>query len=304
MRLLTEAYPDLDDPRGDGDIAGQTRAAQRALVGVHFIPRAPDVEPDGEVIPGTTLVAPAEPTLWVGEIPSHERYLQVEARAKALGLPLLNSGPQHLLCTEFDLWYPALEDLTAKSAVVRSVEEVDAAVATLGLPLFVKGAVQSRKFSGFKACVGETVEEVRTIVGKLLSMRRFSRDRAVLRQLLPLRRTGREIEKFPLSREFRLFLFDAEVVGEGYYWAYEDPFGPLEPLLREQLHGLAKEAARRLSVPYLAVDIAQQEDLTFVLIEVGDPQFSGLSHIPPGTLWSSLSAAVAQRQLQLQLQLR
>jgi hypothetical protein len=48
------------------------------------------------------------------------------------------------------------------------------------------------------------------------------------------------------------------------------------------------EAARRLGVPYLTVDIGQVENGQWIVIEVGDAQFAGLSQVSPLKLWSRL----------------
>jgi precorrin-6B methylase 1 len=52
---------------------------------------------------------------------------------------------------------------------------------------------------------------------------------------------------------------------------------------------VASAAARRLRARLVSVDIGQLEDGDWVVIEVGDPQFSGLSFIRPRTLWEALA---------------
>ena len=76
-------------------------------------------------------------------------------------------------------------------------------------------------------------------------------------------------------------------VGEG-----EDELAALDPSEREQVSGLALEAFRRLDVPYLTVDIGQTRQGNWIVIEVGDGQFSGLSQIPVHQLWARLTEAV------------
>jgi len=41
-------------------------------------------------------------------------------------------------------------------------------------------------------------------------------------------------------------------------------------------------------VPYLVVDVGQKEDLDWIVIETGDPQFSGIVQIPHFKFWSRL----------------
>ena len=52
---------------------------------------------------------------------------------------------------------------------------------------------------------------------------------------------------------------------------------------------LSATAAARFTTPLVALDIGQLEDLSWRVIETGDPQFSGLSFIDPRALWSALA---------------
>ena len=52
---------------------------------------------------------------------------------------------------------------------------------------------------------------------------------------------------------------------------------------------LAGKAARRMDVPFLAVDIGQLEDGRWIVIETGDAQFSSVSQIPLLPLWHKIS---------------
>jgi hypothetical protein len=281
MHVLTEADPELDPDISSGDTVGCTRAALALGLPVHFLPAATSLGPEDDVLGALAPVEQPGPAVWLGYIPTPERYAQVYEAARERGLHLLNDPEAHLRALEFPRAWPHLRGLTPESRVIDSPEQVDEALAALGLPVFIKGTVLSRKSYGWKACVAETPGEARTLVEKLLRTTRFSREHVVLRRFVPLRRTGESLEGFPCAREYRLFLLRGEVVAEGYYWPFGDPFGPLTAEELEQVRGLAREAARRLSVPLLAVDVAQAEDGSWLIIEVGDPQFAGLSHISP-----------------------
>ena len=79
----------------------------------------------------------------------------------------------------------------------------------------------------------------------------------------------------------------------GYYWdEHADPF-PLSSADAAAIDALAQEAARRVGAPFIAVDVAQRADGVWIVIEVGDAQFSGLSHVPVLELWAALLSALA-----------
>jgi hypothetical protein len=295
MIVFSEASADLDPDKSDGDINGATRVAVELGGPVYFLSRAGAVEAEDEEDPLAHVPAqPREqPAVWIGHIPTPERYARVYAQALARGIRLINSPDAHRRALEFDGAYPRLAGLTPRSVVVDDVQAVKGAVETLGLPVFIKGSVLSRKAYGWKACVAETREEAEALVGRLLRITSLSRGRAVLRELVHLRRTEQVLEGFPTAREYRLFLLRGEVVGSGYYWPFADPFGPLGGEDEAAVHALAREAARRMEVPYLSVDVGQREDGGWTVIEVGDPQFAGVGHISVASLYRNLRAALA-----------
>lgn len=293
MFILSEASPDLDPDKSDGDINGATKVAQGLGLPIHFLRLASEYEPDEDPLAGVPTLPREQAGVWIGRIPTPEWYAHVHARALARGIRLVNAPEEHLRTLEFDHAYPRLAGLTPRSVVVDDVRQVAAAIEALGLPLFIKGTLLSRKFYGWKACVADTREEAEALVGRLLRVSQLSRGRAVLRELVPLRRTEQVLEGFPTSREYRLFLLRGEVVGQGYYWPFADPFGDLTGEDEAAVLALAREAARRLEVPYVSVDVGQLQDGRWIVIESGDPQFSGVGHIPMSTLYRNLRAALA-----------
>jgi len=226
--------------------------------------------------------------IWVGFIPSPERYAAVYEAARARNLYLPNSLEQHLEAQEFDRTYLRLGALTPESRVIRSIDEAEATAVALGLPVFVKGAVQSRKAKGVHACVAGTAEELVALTQALLELDNQSRGRVIVRRLLRLRHGRVAAGDFPLGREFRVFVLHGEIAGCGYYWEGEDSLSVMTVEERRVVLELALEAARRLETPYVAVDIGQEEGGWWWVIETGDAQFSGLSQIPPLALWKRL----------------
>ena len=185
----------------------------------------------------------------------------------------------------------ALRELTPHSVVITQVEECAQAVEQLGLPVFVKGAIQSRKAQGWKACVAETRAELETLCAQLLELKNRSRGRVVVRQLAKLRASRISAQGFPFGREYRVFLYKGRVIGWGYYWEGDDPLKSLSRDEETLVLRLAREAARRVGTPFLAVDIGQKEDGAWIVIETGDAQFSGVSQTPLLALWNAIRAA-------------
>lgn len=208
--------------------------------------------------------------------------------ARAQGIRLLNSPAQHRRALESDRALLALGDPTPATVAVASSAQCRAAAARLSFPLFVKGVVKSNKEAGWAACVATSLPELELLVNQTLARAAMTRGRVLLRQLVPLRHVVGALGDFPISREYRVFLAHEQVLASGFYWEeYEDTWR-LSTTDEHALLGLEQEAARRLRVPFLIVDVAQAESGAWLVIEVGDAQFAGLSQVPPLRLWSGL----------------
>jgi hypothetical protein len=235
------------------------------------------------------------PAVWIGFVPSPERYRDVYEAARSRNLVLLNDPDEYRLTSELDRFYPRLDDLTFRTVPVTDVSECEQAAATLGFPVFVKGAVRSARTRGWKACVAENVDELRALVTDLLAMENRSRGRVVVRQLARLRHARVTEHGFPLGREYRVLLHRAEVLGHGYYWEGDDPLMALSADEERSVLDLAREGARRVGAPFMTVDVGQLEDGAWKIVETGDPQFAGWSHAPRVEVFSNLRRALEGR---------
>jgi hypothetical protein len=88
---------------------------------------------------------------------------------------------------EFDRFYPLLGELTPNCRSVTLPEQVASAAHELGFPLFVKGAVESNKEEGWRACVAENMRELTVITDDLFRREQRSCGRVILRTLARLR---------------------------------------------------------------------------------------------------------------------
>lgn len=289
MIILSEASDQLVRSASSIDLQKMTEAAKIQGFKVYYIPQDFNI---CETAHNALYHVPkqTQPTLgiWIGYIPQPEHYAAVYQAALDKNIHLLNTPKQHLIAQEFDQAYPKLLGLTPRSFVLTDVAQCPEVVAMIGLPLFVKGTVQSRKAKGWKACVAYTLEELQALTQQLLSLEARSRGRVIVRQLIKLRYSRTSAQEFPLGREYRVFVYGQTVLGWGYYWEGDDPLKALTADEQQIVLQLALTTAARLEVPYLAVDIGQQEDGQWIVIEVGDAQFSGVSQIPVLQLWHAI----------------
>ncbi len=244
----------------------------------------------------------AEPTraLWSGYVPSQAHYEAVYRHLQQKNIYLPNPPEAHQEIMELDRSLRCLGELTAESVVIEresatseQAPTFEDVVARLGLPLFLKGAVFSQKDEGWGGCVATTLAELREKVERFPT--RLSRGRVIARKLLPLKKNGETLGGFPIAREFRFFLWRGEILAYGFYWAFGDTaFITLSPEEEKQVLALVQEAARRFQAAYLKLDVGQTEDGVWWVIESGDPQFAGLSHIPMETLIERLTLSMRE----------
>ncbi len=102
--------------------------------------------------------------------------------------------------------------------------------------------------------------------------------------------------RIPVSFEFRTFWWrpggegDPRCVGFGPYWWEASPYPPTEAERASAL-ALAGEAARRVLVPFLVVDVAMTAEGRWIVIECNDGQESGYNGVQRLLLWQRIVEA-------------
>ena len=213
----------------------------------------------------------------------------LDRAAIAGGFELFNSAAASREAMEFSRWYPKLSALTPRSVVLETPADCAAAARELGFPLFIKGNVKSDKELGWEHCIADAREDLERALAEA-KRRPIARGGVVVaRRLATLRVSGQNAHGFPRSREYRVFCHRGQVIGEGYYWGGPDPFGPLSGEDLIEVRALALSAARRLTAGLLCIDVAELTGGGWTVIEVGDPQFSGITQIPAVSFFGHLS---------------
>lgn len=291
MIVLSQADPAaLREGSSDDTIASTFAAREEGLSIAHLPLGFGEAELPSILAP---LSGPDVAVL-VAHIMPLDRYRALHAALADRGVRLINSPEKRRAVFELDQALPLLGELTAETIAVHGEDEVDAAIDRLGLPVFVKGAVLSFKSKGKAHCRAESRAQARALVRALLEDSYVSRGCALIRRWLPLRSFEVDATDMPLGREHRVFLYRGDVMGHGWYWPFFHDMARLDDSEREAMLSVARAAAARVPAPYVSVDVGQLEDGRWVIIETGDPQFSGLSFIEPRALWRRLAASVGR----------
>jgi ATP-grasp domain, R2K clade family 3 len=203
------------------------------------------------------------------------------------GLRLINDPDQQARATRLPTWYPLLEDLTAKSIVFTGRPDPRVITEALGWPIFMKGVRQTSRHRRALSIIQDADQLERALDD-------YARDDILSWQDVVCRRFEqlRPVEdpdptRIPSSFEFRSFWWRSRLVGFGRYWWSGVAYDP-SPAERRAALELATEAARRIDVPFLVIDVAQRSDGRWLVIECNDGQESGHAGVSPLSMWHQI----------------
>lgn len=229
----------------------------------------------------------------IGRFGAVTNYPELSKQLAEEGISLIHSPEQNLLASELPRWYPLLEDLTPKSLWFQEPPEISWLEQTIGLPLFLKGSRQTSRHRAALSIIrtpedyGQAIEVYRTnpiLKWQDLVCREFVRLRSV---------PGEVTEKIPASFEFRTFWWRGRCIGAGQYWSTIYNWNRQEEVAALSI---AQEAALRLNLPFVVIDVAQTMTGEWIAIECNDAQESGYAAISPFALWQNLIREEQQYQ--------
>jgi ATP-grasp domain, R2K clade family 3 len=142
-------------------------------------------------------------------------------------------------------------------------------------PVIVKDYVKSRKHEWLDACYIPSASDkdaVARVVSKFIERQGDDlQGGLVFREFVELEPLGIHSKSdMPLTREYRIFVFDKEPLHWVPYWEEGDYGEEIPPL--EQFREIAEQVKSR----FFTMDIAKQVDGKWIIIELGDGQVAGL----------------------------
>jgi ATP-grasp domain, R2K clade family 3 len=219
----------------------------------------------------------------VGRMGAADDYVARYEALREENIQLIHTPAEYERTSRLPAWYPLLEDLTPRSLWFDRPPSATDVEATFGWPVFVKGERQTSRHRRSLAILDdrEKFERAMTAWGAdpLLQWQQV-----VCREFVSLRLVGEQSNlTLPRSFEFRTFWWHSECVGFGPYWV-DEPY----QATADERHGaldIAGEAARRINVTFLVVDVAQRIDGAWTVIECNDGQDAGYAGMAPMILW-------------------
>lgn len=210
-----------------------------------------------------------------------QQYTLLYHQLEAKNYILLNTPEQYRLCHYLPASLALIEERTPKTVFEEydgeeSIERLIEKARVLGsAPLIVKDYVKSEKHHWAEACFvpsASDTERLRTVIHNFLALRGDSLNvGVVLREFVELNAlTIHSQSAMPLTEEYRLFFYRKKLIGCYTYWEEGDYHFP-EPDTHE-----FELLAQTIDSSFFSMDIARTTKGTFIIVELGDGQVSGL----------------------------
>lgn len=220
----------------------------------------------------------------VGAIADYEALFQ---SLLAYGFRLINSPAQHQLAANLEAWYPLIPHLTPTSKVYTRFPALEELLQDFFFPVFIKGNRQTAKHDATLS-IARNPEDYQRIVAAWQQDTILNWQKIVIREYVELEPLALQaVNKVPLSFEFRTFWWKGNLAGAGHYWSQYAAYQWTAAQEKAAL-AVAAEAASKIQVPFLVIDLALTRSGKWIVIETNDAQESGYSGVPPLQLWQQI----------------
>jgi len=292
MKILFPNHP-LKSRLLDPDYQAEFEAARNA--GFECVLYSLEDLRAGDAALATRFFAETSPNTEVilhrGWMMSDSLYSELYSALIAKGYRPVTTPEQYVQSHYLPNAYPLLGGLTPESVWVEG-KEVDGAWNSyehMGRPAaIVKDYVKSAKHRWNEACfIPAATEKIRfqEIIAAFLTARGHLFEKGiVIRRFHELVKVADDIRGQPVHEEYRLFMWDGYLLAATPALWGDGPFARLAEW---------EAIARRFANRFISMDIARQQDGSWLIIEVGDGGVSGLpSSIDPGVFYRTLHAKV------------
>ncbi|MGB0929990.1 MAG: ATP-grasp domain-containing protein [Chitinophagales bacterium] len=196
-------------------------------------------------------------------------------------IQLINTPDQYQFCHYLPNSYTSIEAFTPKTIFKKLNGEFDIADFNAELEVFghssiiVKDYVKSQKHYWTEACFipdASDRKQVKKVVKRFLELQGDDLNEGlVFREFVELEQlTTHSKSGMPLTKEFRLFIKDGEIIAQFNYWD-EGDYENVQPDLTR-----FKELIPTIQSRFFTMDIAKKVGGDWIIVELGDGQVAGL----------------------------
>ncbi len=223
-------------------------------------------------------------------------YAEVEKTVSDMGMYLLVTESEHLKSSMIEKWYPILKEKTPYTVIYDELPEIDEILTKFRFPIFIKGNRQTNRHKKSQ-CIINNVDEYEKLKQQWKHDEILSWQSVAVREFVKLKLIDDKSypDMVPISYEFRFFCFEGKCVAYGNYWSIGNKYS-LDESDKDTAKNLAQWAAQKLSLEFVAVDLAKTESGEWIIIEVNDAQESGFAGVNPYNLWSKVIEKCQNRE--------
>lgn len=209
-------------------------------------------------------------------------YQELEKDLQSQGSYLINSCRAHQHIANFD-YYEHVRQYTPKSWF--SLEDMRSS--GYAGPFVLKGRTNSRKQLWRTHMYAPTADDAVRIGCDLMQDPLIGDQGLVIREFEHFKVLDVGVNGMPMVNEWRFFYYRQQRLTHGFYWTTTDNVGTMDDRGLAYADMLAVILSRH--VTFFVLDIAQQLNGQWRLIEVNDGQMSGLSDCDPHELYRNLA---------------
>lgn len=210
-----------------------------------------------------------------------EKYTQLFDALAKRNINLINSPDQYKHCHYLPESYSLIENHTPGTVSVQlnpefNFDDVFRRLSVFGdKPLILKDYVKSRKHEWNEACFIPSASDratVKRVVNRFLELQGDDLNEGfVFREFVEFQPLAEHSKsKMPLTKEFRLFFFDGELLDYFEYWDEGEYAGSRPP------ENIFADVVCKVESRFFTIDIAQTVGGEWQIVELGDGQVAGL----------------------------
>lgn len=232
------------------------------------------------------------PCLVVARYSALPYYRELEEDLETLGSKLVNSSREHEWIAHMDWAFDeAVGPLTFPTWLQLDQVPRDEA------PYVLKGRTNSKKQRWSTHMFAPTWAAALEVQARLEEDGLIGEQEIVIRKYVPLLTYFTAIGGMPITKEYRVFVYQRRVLSVGFYWeAFRDdfPYHGVEVPDGQCDLGFVDRVVEAIGdrVPFYVVDVAQDTTGRWWVVELNDGQMSGLSGNSPDKLYRALYEAM------------
>lgn len=217
-------------------------------------------------------------------------YNNLQEDVDYIGAKLINTYKQHRFVADLWNWCYWFGDITPKT--YNRLEDVPE---TSSYGFVLKGETNSKKFLWDTHMYAADKQTAIKIYCDLQTDGLLQHQKIYIREYVPLETYFTSFHGLPITKEFRLFICNGQVISKGFYWAgYVDDIEGGEPNPEEIPEKFIQDIIYRVgkNINFFVVDIAKTQSGEWIVIELNDGQMSGLSCNKPETFYHNLRSVL------------